>query len=203
MTQPTTLLSGDLVLAPPPAGAVRSGQGGTERVALAATSAKPTRRGWNLRILNADPERQRAVRANVRPESLAASGRKGYAATRSRFGSKWAIEVLANHRRAHPSKIVRLVIAWLNEFCVAFDLEHRIGDTFADICCADFSLIIEVDSNRYHGPAQTANDRRKTDLYRSRGYRILRLAEDDIKTGAAKDQLDAALHGQEAPWRPN
>lgn len=194
---------GDLASASPPAGANRSGQGGTERVALAATQSQPKKHGWNLRILNADPERQRAVRANVSSESLAENGRRGYAATKARFGGKWAIEALARHRRTNPSRIVRAVMAWLDEFCVGYELERRIGDTFADIACDGFGLIVEVDSDRYHQAAHRSNDSYKDDLYRRQGWRVLRLTEGDIKSGAAKHALDHALHNSEAAWRRN
>jgi very-short-patch-repair endonuclease len=157
-------------------------------------------RGWNLRQLNADPERQRQVRAKVRPESNAANGRRGWEATKAKHGASFAAATAASWRRANPNKPTRQVMAWLDEFCVAFELEREIGGCYADVACPDWHLVIEIDGARWHGITPFGEDRRgrdryKDDTYRVHGWRILRLTEADIKSRAAFDQLDLALHG--------
>ena len=164
------------------------------------TTTTPSRRGWNLRVLNADPERQRQVRAKVRPESNAANGRLGWETTKARHGTRMAAQLAAAWRRKNPNRPTRQVMAWLDEFCVSYELEREIGTVFADVACPDWHLVIEIDGAAWHGVTVHGEDRSgrdafKDDTYRTHGWRILRLSEADINSGAAFDQLDLALHG--------
>lgn len=160
-------------------------------------TTKTNRRGWHF-----TPEHQRAARARVKPESNRANGAKGWAACAARFGSGWAGQKAADWRRANPNRPTRIVMDWLNEFCVSFELEVRITDVYADIVCKDFGLLIEIDGEYWHSSEERqARDAFKDQVFARAGWLVLRLAEADIKSGEAKTQLDYALHNSMAIWR--
>jgi very-short-patch-repair endonuclease len=167
-------------------------------------ATKTNRRGWNF-----TPEHQRMARSKVRPESNRANGAKGWAASVAKYGVSWASKQLAAYRRANPSSIMISVMDWLTEFCVSYDVEVQIGTphgaVYADLVVPDFGLIIEVDSTTFHashhqlhGEDRAAKDAYKDQVFAQRGWLVLRLSEVDIKSGAAKDTIDLALHSKRA-----
>ena len=147
-----------------------------------------------------DPAFQRRMRARVSSASCAANGRKGYQATRNKYGPAFTSRVLAEYRRTFPSQLVRKVCTWLDEFQVDFALEVEISHYFADIVVTYINLVIEVDGaiwhtqHALHGEDRVARDAKKDRLFMRHGYAVLHLSEADIKNGSAKDKLDRALH---------
>ena len=92
------------------------------------------------------------------------------------------------------------MMQWLDEFQMAYEREKQIGRMFGDIVMEDIKLVVECDGRTWHsnhslhGEDRVSRDRRKDRMLRRHGYRVVRLSEADIRGGAAKDQLDVAIH---------
>jgi len=154
-------------------------------------------RGWNLRILNADPMHQRAARRAVRPESNSANGRKGFEVTAARYGRDFIAKIAAAWRRTHPTALEQTVDEWLTEFCVSFRRDERVAGYYCDRIADDFRLVVEIDC-LLHGEDRPRRDRTKDSALRKAGWRVLRLSEAEIKDATAKELLDRALHSDTA-----
>ena len=154
---------------------------------------QPSQRGAHFR----SSDLQRELRSRVSSEASSANGKKGWLATAAKYGADFAAQTLARWRREHPSKLERQVSVWLDEFQVTYEREVQIGKRlilFADFLLADIKLVIEVDGQRWHGQDHKARDVRKTRCFQRNGYVVLRLSEKAIQSGAAKEQLDVAIH---------
>jgi very-short-patch-repair endonuclease len=74
-----------------------------------------------------------------------------------------------------------------------FRRQHPIGPYIADFVCAKLKLVIEVDGETHHTPEQLVHDARQRDYMESRGWREMRVTNQDVY-----DDLDNVL---ESIWR--
>ena len=93
-------------------------------------------------------------------------------------------------RAAQPSAEAklwsRLRARRLNGF--KFVRQEPIGPYFADFCCREQMLIVEVDGATHSKDEEIARDARRETLLRAHGYRILRVLNADVY-----DNLDSVL----------
>ena len=61
-----------------------------------------------------------------------------------------------------------------------FRRQEPIGRYFADFCCVEHKLIIEVDGGQHDDGRQIEYDRRRTAELRRRGYRVLRFWNTEV-----------------------
>ena len=58
--------------------------------------------------------------------------------------------------------------------------QYIIGDYIVDFLCRDNGLIIEVDGGYHSEPRQADEDGQRTEWLESRGYHVLRFANDEV-----------------------
>jgi adenine-specific DNA-methyltransferase len=63
---------------------------------------------------------------------------------------------------------------------IKFRRQEPIGPYFADFCCVERKLIIEVDGGQHDDAAQIEYDRRRTAELKRRGYRVLRFWNNEV-----------------------
>ena len=109
------------------------------------------------------------------------------------------MEHLAKHRRAHPSKLERIVLAWLDAHYYAYEREVRINGIYVDFLISGTRIVVEADGDRWHtlDPLH-GQDRASRDLIHgmaltTAGYRVIRLSEHEIKKGEFAAILEAQL----------
>lgn len=150
------------------------------------------------------PEHQRAARAAVKRETLVASGQKLHAACVKKYGPNYASLRLANWRASRPTKLQQIVLDWLlATWRSNIITERQVGRYFVDFVIVEGSqrLAVECDGQHWHennehvGPDREAYGRERDADLRAAGYRVLHLAESDILSGAAREQLIAFLEG--------
>ncbi|TRC72963.1 endonuclease domain-containing protein [Mesorhizobium sp. WSM4310] len=76
-----------------------------------------------------------------------------------------------------------------------FTRQFSIGPFFADFCCRERRLVVEIDGSQHAG---SSHDRRRDDFMRGQGYSILRLWNHDVlkhRTSVCEAIL-AALDGR-------
>jgi very-short-patch-repair endonuclease len=161
------------------------------------------RKGGLARAKAFDAAYQSAARAAVKPEHLAASGLKGHAVCQKRYGEHYAAQRLARWRRTRPTGLERTVASWLDAAFISFSTECElvVGRAYADIVVRTADgrrLDIECNSDYFHsadnhGTDHVAKDRARDDLVRAAGYTVLRLAQADIESGAAKETLSKEI----------
>ena len=62
-----------------------------------------------------------------------------------------------------------------------FRRQHPIGPYYADFACVSAGLVIEADGVTHMPEGDVAYDRRRDDFLRSRGFRVLRFWNNDIR----------------------
>lgn len=97
-------------------------------------------------------------------------------------------------RMAKPTTIERAVALVLDALDIAYRSEHRIGSYIVDFLITDRMLVIECDGSYWHAKPNV----RERDIVRDRwleeqGYRVIRLRESDIRSGAATAQIKAVV----------
>ena len=65
-----------------------------------------------------------------------------------------------------------------------FRRQHPIGDYIADFVCLPIRLVIEVDGGYHNTPEQQTEDQWRTDFLESRGYRVLRINNEEVAADA-------------------
>ena len=65
-----------------------------------------------------------------------------------------------------------------------FRRQHPIGDYIADFVCLPIRLVIEVDGGYHNSPEQQTEDQWRTDFLESRGYRVLRINNEEVAADA-------------------
>jgi very-short-patch-repair endonuclease len=75
-----------------------------------------------------------------------------------------------------------------------FTRQFSIGPFFADFCCREKRLVVEIDGSQHAG---SSYDRRRDDFMRTRGYSILRIWSHDVLKHRAPvcETILAALDG--------
>jgi very-short-patch-repair endonuclease len=61
-----------------------------------------------------------------------------------------------------------------------FSRQVAIGPYFADFCCRDRKLIVEIDGATHSTDAELAADGRRTKLLAAEGYRVLRVTNVEV-----------------------
>ena len=62
--------------------------------------------------------------------------------------------------------------------CYKFRRQHSIGPYIADFCCPESHLVIELDGGQH--AERLAQDAKRTDFLRNKGYRVIRVLDDDV-----------------------
>ena len=65
-----------------------------------------------------------------------------------------------------------------------FRRQHPIGDYIADFVCLPIRLVIEVDGGYHNSPEQQTEDQWRTEFLESRGYRVLRINNEEVAADA-------------------
>lgn len=156
------------------------------------------RLGGLARSAQFTPESQAAARAHVSRESLAASGRKGYAAVVRKHGQQFAADKLAEHRRKNPTSLEKIVMAWLEDMDVRYKREYAVDGCYFDFYLPDHTLLIEVDGDAWHGRTVHGEDRVSRDTWKNHtaawhGYQLLRFSETSLTNGDALNALLAVV----------
>jgi very-short-patch-repair endonuclease len=63
-----------------------------------------------------------------------------------------------------------------------------VGPYIADFLCLERNLIVEVDGATHSTAAELANDQRRTESLKAKGYRLIRLQNEEVMSG-----MDQAL----------
>jgi very-short-patch-repair endonuclease len=71
---------------------------------------------------------------------------------------------------------------------VKFVRQVSIGPFFADFCCRDAKLVIEIDGVTHETPEELARDVRRTAWLEAQGYRVIRFRNEELM-----GDLDAVL----------
>ena len=61
-----------------------------------------------------------------------------------------------------------------------FRRQHRIGPYFADFCCLERGLIVELDGGQHAAPEEERHDAARTAYLREHGYRIIRFWNEQV-----------------------
>ena len=61
-------------------------------------------------------------------------------------------------------------------------LSYGISFYIADFLIPDYNIIIEIDGSSHNSDKQKIIDERKDNFYRSRGYKVLRIKNEDVDT---------------------
>lgn len=93
-------------------------------------------------------------------------------------------------RLANPSSIEIAITKVLESIGVAYISQHPIGPYIADLFLPDLNMVIECDGSYWHGlPGRVEKDRARDAWMVSRGFKVVRLSEPDIRSGKAGEQL--------------
>ena len=63
---------------------------------------------------------------------------------------------------------------------VKFSRQVSIGPFFADFCCREAKLVIEIDGVTHETPEQLIGDNRRTAWLETQGYRIIRFRNEEL-----------------------
>ena len=63
---------------------------------------------------------------------------------------------------------------------VKFARQVSIGPFFADFCCREAKLIIEIDGVTHETPEELSHDTRRTAWLESQGYRVIRFRNEEL-----------------------
>lgn len=124
-------------------------------------------------------------------------GKKGYAATKAKYGEFYALRHWREWRIENPTCLERRVARWLDELGVPYEREYWF-DTGSGIFLLDFlvnaSLVIEVNGTYWHElPGAAARDERKAEALRYAEFELLTLTEDAVTSGDGYALIQAAL----------
>jgi G:T-mismatch repair DNA endonuclease (very short patch repair protein) len=124
-------------------------------------------------------------------------GKKGYAATKAKYGEFYALRHWREWRIENPTCLERRVARWLDELGVFYEREYWF-DSGNGIFLLDFlvnsSLAIEVNGAYWHEtPSAIERDERKADALRYHGFEVLALTEEAVTSGDAYALIQAAL----------
>ncbi len=71
---------------------------------------------------------------------------------------------------------------------IKFSRQVSIGPFFADFCCREGKLVIEIDGVTHETQEELANDARRTTWLEAQGYRVIRFRNEELM-----GDLDAVL----------
>jgi very-short-patch-repair endonuclease len=81
-----------------------------------------------------------------------------------------------------------------------FVRQEPIGPYFADFCCREASLVVEVDGATHGETGEIAKDRLRTECLISRGYRVIRVQNVEVyeNLDGVLETILAALENRES-----
>lgn len=151
-------------------------------------------KGGRARAWQFTSDSQKAARANVRRDSLVASGQAGGRATLAIYGRDQVNERLARWRRKHPTALERIVMAWLDEWGETYQREVYVAGYYVDFLLP-FHIAVEADgehwheSNDHHGQDRPSLDAGRDRKIVAAGFTLIRLSEQSLLDGSAKEYL--------------
>jgi len=146
-----------------------------------------------------DPTYQRYVQSFRTHQSLSAAGKKGWAATATKYGEDFAFDRAADKRRADLGRMSRderalftLLIQELGErYKIDFDREVRVAPrTHVDFGWRDLRRAIEVHGGVHFGPLfnkdgiRERKDAEKKGRIERAGWEVLIMTNDDLRRNA-------------------
>lgn len=154
-----------------------------------------------------DREYQRYAQSFRTTESLREAGRHGYQATAARYGREYAADLLANHRRAQPTRPERELVGLLSELGARegqdYQREHKVAPgVYADFAWPERKVAVEV-----HGGAHQAafflargmpeREERRTAVYAREGWTVHVVTDRDLRERReeTRARLRAAVAG--------
>src|SRR5262245_48292532 len=87
----------------------------------------------------------------------------------------------ARHLRRDQTDAERKLWARLRDrqlFGAKFRRQHPIGRFVADFCCAERLLVVELDGGQH--ATQREADRRRSDFFAAKGYRVIRFWDHEV-----------------------
>jgi very-short-patch-repair endonuclease len=63
---------------------------------------------------------------------------------------------------------------------VKFSRQVSIGPFFADFCCREAKLVIEIDGVTHETPEELSNDDRRTAWLKAQGYHVIRFRNEEL-----------------------
>ena len=63
---------------------------------------------------------------------------------------------------------------------VKFSRQVSIGPFFADFCCREAKLVIEIDGVTHETPGELSSDDRRTAWLKAQGYRVIRFRNEEL-----------------------
>lgn len=127
-------------------------------------------------------------------------GKKGYAATKAKYGERFAVRWWREWHLEHPTCLERAVASWLDQLGIDYEREYwfETGDgVFLLDFLVHYSFVIEVNGAYWHDMANgVKRDARKAEALDYAGFTLLTLSEDDIRSGRGFNQLRTFLHAQ-------
>lgn len=79
-----------------------------------------------------------------------------------------------------------------------FRRQHPIGPFFADFCCAECGLVIEIDGLTHNGLVRHQEDAARTAFLEAQGFRVMRFTNDQVLKNL--DGVVAMIRRQLAEW---
>jgi len=140
-----------------------------------------------------DPDHQRYAQSHRSTESLRDAGRHGYQATAERYGREFASDLLANHRRAQPTRPEREMVGLLKELGAEegrdYQREYKVSPgMYADFAIPARKLAIEVHGGAHQAAfflekGMEARESRRTETYTRAGWTVQVVTDRDLREG--------------------
>jgi very-short-patch-repair endonuclease len=80
-----------------------------------------------------------------------------------------------------------------------FARQEPIGPYFADFCCRERKLIIELDGATHSTDAELARDAKRTRFFESQNYRVIRFTNADVYSDV-ESVTNTILAALDEPW---
>ena len=91
-----------------------------------------------------------------------------------------------NELKKKATKSELLFIAKLKYYSIKYEfqkpLSYGISFYIADFFISDYNIIVEIDGSSHNSDKQKIIDERKDNFYRSKGYKVLRIKNEDVDT---------------------
>jgi very-short-patch-repair endonuclease len=79
-----------------------------------------------------------------------------------------------------------------------FRRQHPVGPYVADFACIEARLVVEIDGSSHEISAVREHDRKRTEFLQSRGWRVLRVTNEDVFK-RLDDVVEGILRGAGMP----
>lgn len=156
---------------------------------------------------NTDPDYMRYVQSHRSHESLAESGRRGYAATARKYGRDFAADILAAHRRDNPSGPEQALIGLLRELGYEANRdylrEHKLEPgVYSDFAWPERKLAIEVHGSAHQaefflGNGMLEREIGRSEAYDRKGWRVVVVTGDQLldEMTTTRERIQTLLNG--------